>query len=81
MPASIVHEAIYTFLWEAMHNTTSHFVPNHMMPTWCPLVVPQPTVIEEIINGMVLPVTDETITKYQKLVDELLLCKVRMKVM
>ncbi len=48
---------------------------NHMMPMWQPFVVPQPTAIEEILNGVAHPVKKETITEYQKLVDEPLLHK------
>ena len=32
--------------------------------------------IEEVANGVVRPVTKETITKYQKLVDDPILCEI-----
>ena len=37
--------------------------------------------IEEVANGVVHPITNRTITKYHKLINEPLLCEVWMKAM
>ncbi len=55
------------------------YIPNALMPSWRPFV--KSTNTKEVVNSVVHPVTNETITKYAKLIDEPLLCDIWMKVM
>ncbi len=81
MPASITYDTLYSYLGMALLDDATHFIPNHMMPAWQPLAALQLTEIKEIVNGVVHPMTDETIPKYQHLVDKPLLYEVWMKAM
>ena len=78
-PASIAPDALYSYLGDAMLNETHHFVPESLMSTWVPIAPPPD--IEELCCGVVHPVTNETITKYHKVIAEPLLREVWMKAM
>ena len=64
-----------------MLDDSTHFVPTAMMPTWQPYAQMPTMAVEEVANGVVHPITNETIKKYQKLVDEPILRDVWLKAM
>ena len=64
-----------------MLEDTTHFVLSSIMPSWQPITAMPSIEIEEIANNVVHPTTTETITKYQKLVDEPLLRDIWIKAM
>ena len=78
-PARVTPAALQSYLGEALLNGTHQYVPRRLISTWEPLL--PPTDIEEVANGVVHPVTKETITKYHKLIEEPLLREVWMKAM
>ena len=75
-PAAIAHATVYAFLGATMIDDSTHFDPNSMIPTWQPYAKIPTMNANEVANGVVHPTTEETITKYQKLTDESLLCEV-----
>ena len=75
--ASISKSAVYSVLGNAFLADLPQFVPGILQNS--KLVFTPPPDIEEQCNGVVHPVTNETITKYKKMIDELLLCDVWMK--
>ena len=78
-PACISQTALYSYLGKALLDDAAHFVPRKLMDQ-TPLIQPVFS-IEELANGVVHPITNKTITKYHKLVDEPLLREVWMKAM
>ena len=79
-PKQFTTDALYSVIGnEIMTPTLSLFTPyNLQKPT---TTVDMPTSLEECANGVVHPVTKETITKYHKLIEEPLLREVWMKAM
>ena len=65
-PACISQEALYSVLGDAMLNATHHFVPVHMENK--PFAINAPLDVEEYANGVVHPITNETLTKYEQLI-------------
>ena len=61
-PASISPKALYSYFGNAVFDTPEWSIPNNLMNEELP-TTPQID-IEEYANGVVHPVTKETITKY-----------------
>ena len=78
-PACISHNALYYYLGNALLDDTAYFLPRKLM-VQPPLIQPAFD-IEELANGVVHPITNMTIKKYHKLIDEPLLREVWMKAM
>ena len=78
-PACISQTALYSYLGNAIFDEVAHFVPRKLMGE-PPLIQPALD-IEEVKNGVVHPITNRTITKYHKLIDDPLLHEVWMKAM
>ena len=68
-----------SYLGNAVLDDAAHFVPRKLMGQ-PPLIQPAFD-IEEVANDVVHPITNMTITKYHKLIDEPLLREVWMKAM
>ena len=78
-PNCISQTALYYYLGNAIFDDTVHFLPTTLMGKPTPI---QPAFdIEEVENGMVHPITNGTIKKYHKLIDEPLLREFWMKEM
>ena len=69
--ASISHQELYSYLGNAVFDTPEWSIPNNLMNEELP-TTPQID-IEEYANGVVHPVTKETITKYKILIEDPLL--------
>ena len=67
-PASISHQALYLYLGNAVFDTPEQSIPNNLMHEELP-TTPQID-IEEYANGVVHPVTKETITTYKTLIED-----------
>ena len=80
-PATILHDALYAYLGTTMLEDSTHFVPTSIMPSWQPFTAMPPIAINKVANGVVHPTTKESITKYQKLVNETLLRDIWMTAM
>ena len=73
-PDCISQTALYSYLGNALLDDAAHFVPRKLIGQ-PPLMQPVFN-IEEVANGVVHPITNKTITKYHKIIDEPLLREV-----
>ena len=67
-PASISPQALYSYFGNAVFDTLEWSIPNNLMNEELP-TTPQID-IEEYADGVVHPVTKETITKYKTLIED-----------
>ena len=73
-PAAISQEALYHIVGVGYTNTPEITIPDKLKSSR--LTIEPAIDIEELCNGVVHPVTQETITKYQKLANDPLLQEV-----
>ena len=78
-PACISKTALYSYCGNSLFNDIAHFVPRELMGQ--PPLIQLVFNIEEVSNGVVHPITNKTITKYHKLIDDPILREVWMKAM
>ena len=67
-PRRATHQALYAMLGRELMNYNPMFVPEHMERT-DPIASMRNMDIEEYANGVVHPVTNETLTKYHKVIE------------
>ncbi len=64
-------DARYSYLGNKMLDNSELYVPTALRPLCRPFI--EPTNIKEVTKNVVHPVTNETITKYAKIINEPLL--------